>query len=304
MEFRVLGPFEVVAGGEPVALGGTKQRALLARLLLDAGRPVAADRLVEDLWGEAPPDTARKMIQVYVSRLRKLLPEGALQTQPPGYQLAPAAGSLDLERFERLHAEGRVALDERRYDDARRALCEALALWRGPPLAEFANEPFAAPEAARLQELRTATVEERIQADLELGRATDVVAELEALVDEHPLRERLRGYLMLALYRSGRQADALAAFQEGRRALSDELGLEPSAELRALGLRILRHAPSLAPTTNVRRLPVRRPVVRYARSGDLNIAYQVTGEGSIDIVLVSGFVSHLEKDWEDPRHAH
>jgi DNA-binding SARP family transcriptional activator/pimeloyl-ACP methyl ester carboxylesterase len=304
MEFRVLGPFEVVAGEDRVALGGTKQRALLARLLLDAGRTVAADRLVEDLWGEAPPETAKKMIQVYVSRLRKLLPQGTLQTRAPGYQFAPPAGSLDLERFERFRAEGRAALEQGRHDDARRALCDALALWRGPPLAEFAHEPFAAPEAARLAELRTAALEERIEADLELGRSSDVVAELEALVAEHPMRERLRGHLMVSLYRSGRQAEALNVFHDARRVLSDELGLEPSDELRDLELRILRHDPSLATRQAARRLPVRRPVVRYARSGDLNIAYQVTGDGPIDVVLVSGFVSHLEKDWEDPRHAH
>ena len=313
MEFRVLGPFEVVAGDKPVPLGGTKQRALLTRLLLDSGRTVAADRLVHDLWGDAPPETAKKMIQVYVSRLRKLLPEGTLQTRPPGYQLTLPPGSLDLDRFERLRAGGRRALEQERYDDAARELREALALWRGPPLAEFTTEPFVEPEAARLDELRTAALEERIQADLELGHAGDVVAELESLVAEHPLRERLRGHLMLALYRSGRQADALAVFRETRRVLSDELGLEPSQALRDLELRILRHDRTLetpasagpkVPAVDPLRLPVRRPLVRYARSGDLNVAYQVSGEGPIDLVLISGFVSHLEKDWEEPRHAH
>ena len=309
MEFRVLGPFDVVAGEKPVALGGTKQRALLARLLLDAGRTVAADRLVDDLWGETPPETAKKMIQIYVSRLRKLLPEGTLQTRAPGYQLTPPAGSLDLERFEQLRVGGRLALEQGRYHDAARMLREALALWRGPPLAEFVNEPFAAQQAARLDELRTAALEARIHAELELGHASDAVPELEALVAEHPLRERLRGHLMVSLYRCGRQADALGVFRDARCALSDELGLEPSSELRDLELRILRHDPTLetAPTaqpTGAWRLPVRRPVVRYARSGDLNIAYQVTGDGPTDVVLVSGFVSHLEKDWEEPRHAH
>jgi DNA-binding SARP family transcriptional activator/pimeloyl-ACP methyl ester carboxylesterase len=314
LEFRILGPLEVVAGTKQLALGGAKQRALLARLLLDAGRTVTAERLVDDLWGDEPPETARKMIQIYVSRLRKLLPEGSLQTRAPGYQLTVPEGALDLERFESLRADGRAALEQGRHEQAAQALGEALELWRGPAFAEFAAEPFAAVEGARLEELRRGVLEERIRADLELGRAADVIPELEALVAEHPLRERLRADLMLALYRAGRQAEALGAYHEARRVLADELGIEPSQELRELELRILRHDPTLdvpAPAAQqvavapaALRLPVRRPVVRYARSGDLNIAYQVTGEGPIDLVLISGFVSHLEKDWEEPRHAH
>jgi DNA-binding SARP family transcriptional activator/pimeloyl-ACP methyl ester carboxylesterase len=315
VEFRVLGPLEIAVAGKLVSAGGTKQRALLARLLLDAGRTVSTERLVDDLWGDEPPGTARKMIQVYVSRLRKLLPAGAsLQTRPPGYQLTLPPGALDLDRFERLRASGRLALEQGRYEEAVRELGAALSLWRGSPLAEFAAEPFAPGEGARLEELRTAALEERIEAQLELSQGADVVGELEALVARHPLRERLRGQLMRALYRSGRQAEALAAFQEARRVLSDELGIEPSQELRELELRILRHDPTLeAPTATAQpvaaiaeavQLPARRPVVRYARSDDLNIAYQVSGEGPIDLVLISGFVSHLEKDWEEPRHAH
>jgi len=308
MEFRVLGPLEVIVEGQALALGGTRQRALLARLLLDARRTVDADRLVEDLWGETPPETARKTIQVYVSRLRKLLPDGTLETRPSGYQLTAPADTLDVERFVGLHSAGRAAMEARQPEQAVQALQEALELWRGRAYEEFSTEPFAAAEAARLEELRTAALEERIKADLALGRAAGVVPELEALVAEHPLRERLRAHLMLALYSCGRQAEALAAYREARRILSKELGIEPSRELRELELRILRHDPTLeqgvgAPPTALPERPGRGRV-HYARSGDLNIAYQVTGDGPIDLVLVSGFVSHLEKDWEEPRHAH
>jgi DNA-binding SARP family transcriptional activator/pimeloyl-ACP methyl ester carboxylesterase len=311
MEFRVLGPLEAVADEKPVPLGGTKQRALLARLLLDLGRTVAADRLVADLWGETPPETARKMIQVYVSRLRKLLPEGALRTRPPGYQLAVLPEALDLDRFERLRAAGRAALGQGRHEDAARLLGEALALWRGPALAEFTAEPFAAGEGIRLDELRTAALEERIQADLELGRAADVVAELEALVAQHPLREQLRGQLMLALYRAGRQAEALAAFQDTRRVLSGELGIEPSQALRELELRILRHDPALEPQRRPGPGPTieaptiaavaAQPGIRYTRGGDASIAYQIVGDGPIDLVLVNGWVCTFQPGWEDER---
>jgi DNA-binding SARP family transcriptional activator len=277
MEVRVLGPLEVVVDGQALALGGTKQRALLARLLLDAGRAVTADELVEDLRGEEPPESARKMIQVYVSRLRKLLPDGTLRTRPPGYQLTVPPDALDLARFERLRAAGRLALEHGRYEEGAHRLREALDLWRGPPLAEFAAEPFAPPERARLEELRIATLEERIQAELELGRAADAVPELETLVALHPLREWLGSQLMLALYRSGRQAEALAPFQEARRVLAGGLGIEPSQGLRELELRILRHDPALdaspafvQPPARARlRVPVRRPPVRYARSDGL-----------------------------------
>jgi DNA-binding SARP family transcriptional activator/class 3 adenylate cyclase len=305
MEFRILGPLEAVDEGRIVELGPGQQRALLALLLLNPGRTMPMARLVEELWDDDPPASARKVIQVHVSRLRKLLPDGMLRTHAPGYRLEVPPERVDLYRFERLRADAQLGLEQGRIAEAARALRDGLALWRGSPLAEFDSEPFARLEGARLEELRLATLEERIDADLELGRHADLVGELETLVARHPLRERFLEQLMLALYRSGRQADALAVFRERRRALSDELGIEPSQALRDLELRILRHDPLLGPPAEaVRHSMRRRPGVRYARSGDLSIAYQVTGDGPIDLVLVSGFVSHLEKDWEEPRHAH
>jgi DNA-binding SARP family transcriptional activator/class 3 adenylate cyclase len=305
MEFRILGPLEAADERGIVVLGPTKQRALLALLLLNPGRTMPIARLVDDLWGDEPPASARKVIQIYVSRLRKLLPDGMLQTHAAGYRLEVAREEVDLFRFERLHAEGQVALEQGRSAEAARALREGLALWRGSPLVEFESEPFARLEGTRLEELHMAALEERIDADLELGRHADLVGELETLVARQPLRERLLEQLMLALYRSGRQADALAVFRERKRALADELGIEPSQALRDLEVRILRHDPILGPPAEaVRRSMRRRPPVLYARSGDLSIAYQVSGDGPVDLVLVSGFISHLEKDWDDPRHAH
>jgi DNA-binding SARP family transcriptional activator len=234
MEFGLLGPLEVRAGEGPLPLGAPKQRALLALLLLNANRVVARGRLIDELWGEEPPETAAKAVQVYVSRLRKLLPAGMLVTRPPGYLLKVEPEAVDLWRFERLVAEAR----EGEPAAAATLLRQALALWRGPPLAEFAEEPFARVEAGRLQDLRLAALEERIEADLALGRHADLVGELETLIAEHPQRERLRGQLMLALYRSGRQAEALAAYRNARAAL-DELGLEPGVALRQLEKQIL-----------------------------------------------------------------
>jgi DNA-binding SARP family transcriptional activator/pimeloyl-ACP methyl ester carboxylesterase/class 3 adenylate cyclase len=309
MEFRILGPLEAADDGGPVALGPTRQRALLALLLLNPGRTLPSSRLVDELWGDDPPASARKAIQIHVSGLRKLLPDGMLQTRGAGYRLDVEPDDVDLYRFERLRAGAQLARQQGRDADAARQLRDALALWRGSPLTEFESEPFAEVEGTRLEELRMAALEERIDADLELGRHADLVGELETLVVRHPMRERLLAALMLALYRSGRHADALAAFRERQHVLSEELGIQPSLALRQLELRILRHDPLLDGTTASprpapRAATPRRPPVRYARSGDVNIAYQITGEGPTDLVLVSGFISHLEKDWEDPRHAH
>src|SRR6266540_3377960 len=232
MLYRVLGPLEVRDGEESLPLAGAKQRALLALLLLHANRVLSRDRLIDELWGDQPPATAVQSLQVYVSRLRKLLPDGALATRPPGYLLEVDPEELDLRCFERLLAEGHDALAQGDAERAARVLHEALALWRGPALAEFAFEPFAQAEIGRLEDLRLAAVEERIEADLALGRHADLIGELEALIAENPHRERLRGQLMLALYRSGRQAEALEAYQHARRALVDELGIEPSEELQ------------------------------------------------------------------------
>ena len=230
--FRILGPLEVLDGDHVVALGGLRQRALLALLVLRANTVVATDRLIAELWGEAPPPTARQTVQVYISQLRRAVPadgtrDGAIETRAPGYLLHVAPGQRDLDRFEELSASGRAALAAGDAAGAAGTLRDALALWRGPPLADFAYEEFAQPEIARLEESRLACLEERIEADLALGRQADLVGELEALVDEHPLRERLRAQLMLALYRCDRHAEALERYASGRRALAEELGIEP-----------------------------------------------------------------------------
>ena len=240
MEYRVLGPFEVRDGDRSLPLAGAKQRALLALLLLHANQMLSRDRLIDELWGEEPPATAVQSLHVYVSRLRKVLPAGTLLTRPPGYLLELEPDELDLRRFERLLADGREELPAATPGAPRAALHDALALWRGPALAEFAFEPFAQVEIGRLDELRLAAVEERVDADLALGRHTELVGELEALIAENPHRERMRGQLMLALYRSGRQAEALEAYHDAHAAL-DELGIEPSERLRELERAILTH---------------------------------------------------------------
>jgi DNA-binding SARP family transcriptional activator len=243
MDFRLLGPLEVSEHDRSLALGGVKQRSLLAILLLRAGELVPTERLIDQLWGASPPATASKSVQVYVSRLRKALGNGRIDTHPPGYVLRIDPAEFDLARFERLAAEaGRASPD-----GAARKLREALALWRGPPLADLSYESFAQADIARLEEMRLAVVEQRIEADLALGRHAQLIGELEALVTRHPLRERLRCQLMVALYRSARQAEALDAYRAAHRELSEELGLEPSAELKRLEQAILRQDPALEP---------------------------------------------------------
>jgi YVTN family beta-propeller protein len=250
MEFRILGPLEVCEKGRPLALGGGRQRALLALLLLHRNEVVATERLIDELWGERPPDTVAKVLQGYVSHLRRVLEHNGgeprrLLTRSPGYLLRLESGELDADRFEQLFAQARRALARGEPPEAAERLREALTLFRGSPLAEFAFEPFARAEIARLEELYLVALEERIETDLALGRHADLVGELEGLVANEPLRERLRGQLMLALYRSGRQAEALEAYRDGRRALVDELGLEPSEALQALERGILSHEASL-----------------------------------------------------------
>jgi DNA-binding SARP family transcriptional activator/tetratricopeptide (TPR) repeat protein len=239
MEFRLLGPLDVRVGDGPLPLGGVKQRALLAVLLLNANRVVARERLIDTLWAEAP-ETAVKSVQLYVSQLRKMLPAGAIATRAPGYVLEVDPDAVDLFRFERLVAEARAAEPAR----AAQLLCEALELWRGPALAELGDESYFRAEAARLEELRLAALEQRIEAELALGHHAQLVGELEALTEQWPHRERLRGLLMLALYRCGRQAEALEAYRDARAAL-DELGLEPSATLRELEQQILNQDETL-----------------------------------------------------------
>jgi DNA-binding SARP family transcriptional activator len=234
LEFRILGPLEVVDGDRPLPLGGARQRALLSLLLTRPNEVVSADRLIDELWGDEPPKTAANTVQYYVSQLRKLLGAERIETKPPGYALRIGPGELDLERFETLVRAGD--------GDSLRA---ALELWRGPPLADLEYERFARAEIGRLEELRVVALEKRIAADLEAGLDAELVGEIESLVAEHPLRERLRAQLMLALYRADRQAEALAAYRDARTALTDDLGLEPSAALQELERAILRQDPSL-----------------------------------------------------------
>jgi DNA-binding SARP family transcriptional activator/predicted ATPase len=246
VEFRLLGPLEVRDDGRALELGGQKRRALLALLLLHANEVVSTDRLIEELWGEDPPQAAATALHGHVSRLRKLLGSGdeasghKLLTRPPGYVLQLEAEQLDLHRFERLRDEARAVRSSGDLTEASRKLRDALALWRGRPLADLAYERFAQLEAGRFEELRLATMEERIEIDLALGRHADLASELERLVAEHPLREGFRAQLMLALYRSGRQAEALQVYQHARRALVEELGIEPSRRLRELEQAMLR----------------------------------------------------------------
>jgi DNA-binding SARP family transcriptional activator len=283
MEFRLLGPLEVADGDGTVRLAEGRQRAVLILLLLHRNEAVSLDRLIDTLWGQRPPATAAKVLQNHVGQLRRALGDrdGArLQTRGRGYLVRVQPGELDLERFEQLVQEGSDALGRDEPTAAAARLREALALWRGPALADVAYESFAQPEIARLDEQRLVALEQRLDADLALGRHTDVIGELEALVAEHPLRERLRGQLMLAQYRSGRQAQALEVFQDARRALVDELGIEPGPALRELHGKILRQDAALAPGPE--RWPrvqsrSRRALVLLAVGGALLLAAAVAG---------------------------
>jgi predicted ATPase/DNA-binding SARP family transcriptional activator len=242
VEFRILGPVDVWSGGRPLALQGGAQRALLAALLLHANRPVSADRLIDELWDERAGAGAVKRLQVAISRLRRALGQmstdqagdGVLATLPGGYMLRVEPEQLDAERFERLVAEGRRAVEAHKPEVAAATLRAALELWRGPALSDVAFASFAQGHIARLEELRVAALEDRIDADLALGRHARLIGELQALVTAHPERERLRGQLMLALYRSGRQAEALDVYRSARAWIVEELGLEPSPRLRKL----------------------------------------------------------------------
>lgn len=242
MEFRILGPLEVLDGGGPVEIAGSKRRAVLALLLLHANEVVRTERLIDDLWGDHAPRNAAAALHSHVSRLRKALGPDVLVRREWGYVLRINPDSFDLGRFERLVADARPLPARERAAK----LAGALELWRGPALADLGGEEGLRSEIARLDELRLAILERRIDADLEAGRNADLVAEIEALVAAHPLRERLRGQLILALYRAGRQVEALEVYRETRRVLSDELGLEPSPELRDLERAILRQDPALA----------------------------------------------------------
>jgi YVTN family beta-propeller protein len=270
MEFRILGPLEVLDGAAEVRLGSPKERALLSVLLLHAGAVVSRERLIDELWGESPPPTAGKALNVHVSQLRKALARNGddpVATRAPGYALLVEPGGLDAARFEHLVAIARERSAVGEVGSARALLGEALALWRGPVLDGIELESAGRTEAARLDELRLAARMDQVDCDLALGLQEVVVAELEGLLAEHPLHERVRGQYMLALYRAGRQADALRAYQEFRKTLIDELGLEPSAALQRLERAILNHDPALELPAGIPPAePASPPAVRTRRA--------------------------------------
>jgi DNA-binding SARP family transcriptional activator len=262
VEFRILGPLEVVERGQVLTLGGGKQRSLLALVLTRPNEIVSADRLIEELWPSEPPQNAANALQYHVSQLRKSLGAEAIVTQPPGYLIRIGQDELDLLRFERLVAEAERAAPE----PAAELLREALALWRGHALADVANEPFAQAEILRLEELRLRALELRFEADLAVGRHGEVVSELEALVREHPFRERLSAALMRGLYGAGRQAEALELYRKTRSTFVDELGIEPSPALQELEQAMLRQDPGLtAPPVLAVPEPAPRAIVAVVR---------------------------------------
>jgi DNA-binding SARP family transcriptional activator len=294
MDFRLLGPLEIADRDGIVRLGQGRQRSVLVLLLLHCNEPVSSDRLIDELWGERPPPTAPKVLQNHIGQLRRALGErdaARLETCGHGYVLRVERGELDVERFEQLVRAGSEALSRDEPAAAAARLREALALWRGPALADVAYESFAQPVIAQLEERRLVALEQRIDAELALGRHADVIAELEALVAEHPLRERPRGLLMLALYRSGRQAEALEAYQDARHALVDELGVEPGPALRELQAAILRQDPALAPAPSAwPRLRRRSRRVRALLAG-----------GGVLLLAAAGAAVLVERGGEDAR---
>jgi DNA-binding SARP family transcriptional activator/pimeloyl-ACP methyl ester carboxylesterase len=309
VEFRVLGPLEVTADGRSLGLAGARTRAVLAMLIVHANQVVSSDRLIEELWPGQP--RASDSLQVRVSELRKVLRSAGeadrLATRPPGYLLRVTPAELDARQFEQLAAEGNAALAAGDAATAAQRLDEALRLWRGPALADLDAAPFARAEAGRLEEERLAALESRAEALLDCGRHRDLVAELETLTAAHPLRERFWLQRMLALYRAGRQADALRAYRDLRAVLIADLAIEPGPELRDLHARILRQDPGLDRPTAGRPGTGQSggdqdavPQTRYARTEDgIHVAYQVIGEGERDIVFVPALMSHLELLWED-----
>ena len=244
MEFRILGPLEVVTDEGTIPLGGPKQRAVLAHLILRANHPIHADRLIDGLWGDEPPETARNTLQTYVYRLRKLLGEPRVGGSNGAYVLNASVDEIDAARFEEIVREAK-SLESADPVAAAARFSDALTLWRGAPLADLADEPSLRGEAARLEELHLSAMEHRIAAEIASGEHSTVVSELEALTSRYPLRERMWANLMLALYHSGRQAEALSTFERAREVLSTELGTEPSEQLQRLHERILRRDPGL-----------------------------------------------------------
>ena len=302
--FRVLGPLEVLVGGLPARLGGPRQRALLAVLLVHANEVVPVARLVDEVWGEDPPVTAENVLQTYVSQLRKVLGRDAIATRGRGYVAVVAEGRLDLRVFERRAGAGARALGDGRLDVAAMEFRSALELWRGPALADLADEPCARTVAARLDELRVVALERAIDADLACGRDAELVAELEALTAQHPLHERFRAQQMVALYRCGRQADALEAFQRARRTLVTELGIEPGAALRDVQRAILEQDPALAAprshSSASAPIPDDPRRVMTAALGDdslpalVGLSERLAGESQRELVVASSVTSAAE----------
>jgi DNA-binding SARP family transcriptional activator len=261
MQARILGSLQLEEGGRRILIGGIRQRAVLVSLLLHANEVVPSEQLLVDLWGEDSPPSAANALQAAISRVRRALPPGRLMTKAPGYTLRIFPDELDISQFEQLVSEGREALAAGSAAQAARTLSQALSLWQGPALADFRYEPFAQAEIARLEELRLTCLEERIEADLALGSASVLIPQLRQLVGEHPVRERFRGQLMLALYRDGRQTEALEVYHEFRSVLQEELGLDATPLLRKLEAAILRHDPALSPASTTTVAPLaRRPV--------------------------------------------
>jgi DNA-binding SARP family transcriptional activator len=291
MDFRILGPLEIRQNEQPLPCKGAKQRLLLAVLLLRANEVVSSDHLIDALWAENPPPTANKALQMHVSQLRRLLEPGLLVTRPPGYELRVGDWGIDLQLFEAHVTRARAAAAAGRTDEASTLFAEALALWRGPPLADLTFERVLQPDIARLEELRLAALEDWIDADLALGRHVELIGELERLAAEHPLREGIRRQLMLALYRSGRQAEALDVYTETRKRLVEELGLEPGRELTELQQQILGHDPALdlgARPGLALRPPAEGLVGRESELGRLSRTVEegIAGRGAI--VLIGG----------------
>jgi predicted ATPase/DNA-binding SARP family transcriptional activator len=300
MRVQILGPFQVEDGGRRIAIDGVRQRAVLADLVLHANEVVPSEQLLVELWGEDSPASAANALQAAISRLRKVLPAGRLITTAPGYMLRVFPAELDAVQFGQLIFEGRDALAAGAAAEAMQLLDQALTLWRGSPLIDFRYEPFAQAEIARLEELQLACLEERNEANLALGSAGALTAELGRMVSDHPLRERLRGQLMLALYRSGRQAEALEAYRQFRSTLMEELGLEPSSALRELEAAILRHDPVLAPGPATSEAPqARRPVtvlcIALQVAPDSGVALDPEAHGVVNEQVVSGLTAVLER---------
>ncbi len=292
VEIRVLGPLEVIGPDGPVALGARKQRQLLTALLVRRGDSVSADWLIDALWGDEPPESAGKLVQVYVSALRKRLPSPiSIRTQAAGYLLECPPSKVDAARFEHLVDEARAGGSSSHPARIALLLGRALELWHGPAYGEFGDQPFAVAEVARLDALRLAAIETRNEIDLGLGRHLAMLPELRVVADEHPLRERLQAQLMLALYRAGRQADALERYVATRRHLRDELGIDPSEELETLQRRILRHDPDLIVTTGREEVPDALPVAPdplIGRTRELAELHELLLDTEVRLLVLAG----------------